>query len=1455
MPLDSILTQYAEPQGGAPPRAPDVDPLLAKYAEPEAPRPARRATYTPPVPAVDPQLDSFVNDVIAEAAKRTGYTYKLGSGGRTPAEQAEKVAQGYSRTYNSKHLTGHGRDVMAYDEQGNYITDGSHKAYTTLGDVFRERGDASIKWGGDFQSFYDPSHFELADVAPAASPGGPLDPLLQKYKEPDDAAPDPLLTQFAEQPDHVFHPEAGGTVTVHDERDGANLRTTYPLHEWARTSTPTDGSVIDSRGVPVTTAHDFAWQRGNESGQVTLGGPVGPHFKLTDQGWEVTDEPPDFRLPEQRIDPDEVVRVNAQRAGTPAAQTSAPLPALPARPDPYTAEGRAERDQRAQAERQPDARLTIDLNLPAGVSGWDELSSNQLAQTAARQFAATHGIDADYTERWLAEHGHMLKAYDLHTGAPVTGVDAIASDAYDGERRTLRVSAEMPHLAQLQHDYEAERGPVDRAVDWFNDDTHTAGEKALDVAAPIVQTAAQAVARPFAALDAQFFSRVNRPGIANKIAAANPLDPQALGAAYSALVKGETPDDAKNPIAERVRRDVTAPGTVGAAHPQLAGLTSGVVELLTSPSTWVGLGELGTGAKAVRGLPLVRRVEQVLTAGRDARAAEFFAGGGRVLNVERAAAEAGEVPRMVVTLRTPEGALLDVDTATGASVNAHPADLLEAHGFEVKRTPAPNARPGEARGEVWQVRAPESTRPMIFNDDELLDFADAVGEHARAPVADGAPAALGTTGARVDLADVRRFRGRDIVRVELPDGTVQPFYRSTGRNSGQAGRWFPFDDVRESDAWFNKTRFSPGEMVEPEHPLHRFGSEEMRAIADELGRAPVPAGADFAYRDAAGVNHWLDTGAPPVAAPAVLPPPAPAPEFGGPARPVEQLDPVLTRYAEPAPVAESPETVRAQFKSAIDPQSPRAAVLVTPGERAPRLTTGFAKLKLEGHGTLYVNRAKARALGIAPRDLEQYVATHGFEPLIGKVEPVVDTSRGLTLRTEDATGRELSSSVVETPEGAAAQAAVDRAQFPQAQAQTVMPTETAAGRRAAESVGAPPRGGRTRARRVVDTTLDVAAAPKTLMSAGDLSAAGRQGLIFSLTEPGAGLRAMRRQVKSLVSQSAHDDLFRWLATHPDADLAERSGLYSAMKAHAGATLTGREDAFMSRIAGRLPVVKQSERAYVAYLDSLRQDVFSKYARELERAGMSFETHPEEYRSIARFINSATGRGELPAALEKFAPALNATMFAPHNLKGRFDVLNPVFYAQMSPAARKIAARKMLQFVGTVSAGMYLAHLAGAKVTLNSADPDFGKVVVGKTHLDFTGGHRSIIRLIAQLGQTFAHASNGELADVSKKAGGLLLGFLRKNSAPVVNYGAAAATGKEVTGEPFEWLGHLHKDGKFAPGGGVIDRTLFFMLQDLFDAFAAEGGRGVAKAAPAAVFGIGVQTYQPKGRPRRGESVR
>jgi hypothetical protein len=70
---------------------PQTDPL-AHLLEPPAPPPAApaqprvrrpaRPTKLVSVPPVDSRLDTFVNDVMSEASRRTGFTYRLGEGSR-----------------------------------------------------------------------------------------------------------------------------------------------------------------------------------------------------------------------------------------------------------------------------------------------------------------------------------------------------------------------------------------------------------------------------------------------------------------------------------------------------------------------------------------------------------------------------------------------------------------------------------------------------------------------------------------------------------------------------------------------------------------------------------------------------------------------------------------------------------------------------------------------------------------------------------------------------------------------------------------------------------------------------------------------------------------------------------------------------------------------------------------------------------------------------------------------------------------------------------------------------------------------------------------------------------------------------------------------------------------------------------------------------------------------------
>lgn len=101
-----------------------------------------------------------------------------------------------------------------------------------------------------------------------------------------------------------------------------------------------------------------------------------------------------------------------------------------------------------------------------------------------------------------------------------------------------------------------------------------------------------------------------------------------------------------------------------------------------------------------------------------------------------------------------------------------------------------------------------------------------------------------------DIMRVKNLDGntRDIVVVELPDGTMQPFYkRSGGGNAlgdeailaegggGGAHMWVPFDGFGQygmGKGWFRKSRFSSG--IEKTDPLYRYGTAEFKDVGDKI---------------------------------------------------------------------------------------------------------------------------------------------------------------------------------------------------------------------------------------------------------------------------------------------------------------------------------------------------------------------------------------------------------------------------------------------------------------------------------------------------------------------------------------------------------------------------------------------------------------------------------------------
>lgn len=370
--------------------------------------------------------------------------------------------------------------------------------------------------------------------------------------------------------------------------------------------------------------------------------------------------------------------------------------------------------------------------------------------------------------------------------------------------------------------------------------------------------------------------------------------------------------------------------------------------------------------------------------------------------------------------------------------------------------------------------------------------------------------------------------------------------------------------------------------------------------------------------------------------------------------------------------------------------------------------------------------------------------------------------------------------------------------------------------------------------RILDELAAIYHLPKTLKSSIDISAPFRQGSLLTIppSQWGRAVRAGIRMFRAFKA-SNFDRIKQEIASHVDAGAADNAGLYLATKAGTG--LQHAEEAFLSKYAGKIPLVKQSEQAYLTYLDSLRMDTFAKYKRVIDKSGLSPEQAQEAYKAAARWINYATGRGSLGEKIDRAMPALNAIFFSPRYVASRLNVLNPVYYAKnaQTAAGRAVLKQQMgelVQYAGMVAGTMALAKAAGADVGLNPNSPDFLKIRFGNWRYDTLAGLQQVMRLFYRAGADITRKARGQKSE-GPNALEIGASFLRSKLAPAPAVFTDFVKGRTVTGKPFSGT------------QAIVDLTVPIQWADFVEAYQKEGWGGVAKASPGLV-GFGVQRYEP-----------
>lgn len=356
--------------------------------------------------------------------------------------------------------------------------------------------------------------------------------------------------------------------------------------------------------------------------------------------------------------------------------------------------------------------------------------------------------------------------------------------------------------------------------------------------------------------------------------------------------------------------------------------------------------------------------------------------------------------------------------------------------------------------------------------------------------------------------------------------------------------------------------------------------------------------------------------------------------------------------------------------------------------------------------------------------------------------------------------------------------------------------------------------------------------PRALMASFDLSAPLRQGL-FLIGRPRQWLPAFGSMFRQFASERSFQSAQESIQSRPTFQLMQQARLALT---DIGEKVTQREEAFMSRLGERIPaigtVVRASNRGYVGFLNKLRADTFDDFVKKGQQLGIAED--PGYLRSVARYVNAATGRGDL-GKLQTSAVLLNTVFFSPRLLASRFQLLRPDFYARLHPAVRQRALADALTMTSAGLSVLGLVKLNGVEVGTDPRSADFGKIKVGNTRFDIWGGFQQPIVVLSRLlSMETVSSTTGRVTPLTGEFGkpsraDIIFRFLQSKQSPILSLITTMMRGQTIGRGP----ARLSNE--------IVDRFIPLFISDLFEVIQEHGVARGWMAIPGA-FGVGILSY-------------
>jgi len=366
--------------------------------------------------------------------------------------------------------------------------------------------------------------------------------------------------------------------------------------------------------------------------------------------------------------------------------------------------------------------------------------------------------------------------------------------------------------------------------------------------------------------------------------------------------------------------------------------------------------------------------------------------------------------------------------------------------------------------------------------------------------------------------------------------------------------------------------------------------------------------------------------------------------------------------------------------------------------------------------------------------------------------------------------------------------------------------------------------------------VNVGGMAKSLKASFDNSVIGRQGIKTLFTEPDIWAKNSARSFKdwadALKGVDVMDEVRADILSRPNS----RNGLYR----REGLAVGVKEETYPSSFWEKTPVLgrifKASESAFTAWQYRTRADVFDRLVDVADKTGADIA-------GIGKFVNSLTGRGSI-GKLEPSADTLNKVFFAPRFVKANLDTLTGHrFSKDMSPFARKQAAISTAKIVVGMATVLAISRaLNKDSVELDPRSSDFGKIKVGNTRFDISGGMGSLVTVAARIvpgiwGQASSKSSvTGIVSPLNSGKYGsqsvldVLLNFTGGKLSPMAGIFRDVAKGKDFQGN------------KVTVQGEAVNLFAPLPITNAIELYTSPGAAPMIAGLIADGLGIGVNTY-------------